>query len=132
MAATMTAQTGLDAEVAAVARAAAHPFVRRGETVVQLPVADLLGTGTRKDDAGLYAVAMPDRRRVECVAAEPGRPEVGEALAALAAAGWEVVVLVPAAHTGTAHRVLRGLAMTLQAWWGDPEAGICFGAEERP
>lgn len=47
------------------------------------------------------------------------------------AAGWRVVVLVPAPRMGEAHRALRGTGATLQPWWPDDEA-VRFGGPEVP
>lgn len=56
---------------------------------------------------------------------------LGPVAAAVAARGWRVAVVVPAARMGEAHRLLRGGDLRLQAWWDDGDR-IRFGGPEVP
>lgn len=133
MAATMTVQRDVGAVAADVVQASWASFAGQGETVVVMPVADLLDE-SRASGApvvpALQAVVVPDRRLLECVTTDPTATGVRTALATLAAAEWDVVALVPADRCGAAHHVLRGSGVRLQPWWSDPAFGVCFGRVE--
>ena len=68
---------------------------------------------------------------VEIIAAEPEFAPARLAAIELAAAGWDVVVLVPSAEVGEAHRLLRGAPCGLQTWWFEDDA-VQFGARRTP
>jgi hypothetical protein len=56
---------------------------------------------------------------------------LGPVATSIAARGWRVAVVVPAARMGEAHRRLRGVDLHLQAWWDDGDR-IRFGGPEVP
>jgi hypothetical protein len=107
----------------------ASSYTRLGVTVVETPVGAFVG----EDTARGTAVVAADLGIVECLLPDDAEPSaLGPGIAAMASAGWEVTLLVPAARLGEAHRSLRGMPVTLQPWWLDPAHGICFGASEVP
>ena len=112
-----------------VASASASSYARRGYTVVQTSLAaavgidGLPGAALLVADAGVAECVLEDR--VDPAALAPG-------VAALAAEGWEVTVLVPAARMGAAHWGLRGAPVALQAWWPGPSESVQFGAPQVP
>jgi hypothetical protein len=110
-----------------VAGAVAHGYARLGCTVVELPLAEASGI----EEADGAAVLAAECGVIECVAGE-GLPAAAEAVRHLAAAGWEVSLLVPASLVGEAHRLLRGAPVRLQPWWLGPNDDVCFGAPEVP
>src|SRR5690606_29948477 len=86
-----------------VADAVAGGYARLGCTVVEMPLAEVSGV----PGAPGSAVVAADREAVECVA-DDDLPAVAQAARLLAAAGWQVSVVVPAGSMGEAHRLLRG------------------------
>jgi hypothetical protein len=104
-------------------------YTRTGVTVVETPVSAIVG----EDTARGTAVIAADLGIVECILPDDTPPaSLASGVAGLAAAGWDVNVLVPLERLGEAHRGLRGRPTRLQAWWLDPEHGICFGKPEVP
>ena len=97
-------------------------------SVIETPLAGFAGN----PDLDGVAVVAPERGIVEWY---PSDRQGLEPLAALsrASAGpeWQVMVIVPAARMGEAHRALRGSPVTLQPWWSDDE-GVRFGGPEVP
>jgi hypothetical protein len=78
------------------------------------------------------AVVITEDRRIEVVLGggdDPGPPT--EDIETLAREGWQVVLVLPTAALGPAHRAFRGLPLLLQGWWrvGDD---IHFGHHETP
>lgn len=110
-----------------VAGLVALGYARLGCTVVEVPLAEVSGV----QEAAGTAVVVAERGAIECVAGE-GLPAAARAVRRLAAAGWDVSLLVPAAAMGEGHGLLRGLPVRLQPWWPGPDDDVCFGAPEVP
>jgi len=110
-----------------VANAVARGYARLGCTVVEGPLAEVSGV----EEAPGAAVLAADLGTVECIA-DGHLPAAARAVRHLAAAGWEVRLLVPLALVGEAHRLLRGVPVRLQPWWLGPGDDVCFGAPEVP
>ena len=110
-----------------VAAAVAHRYACLGCTVVETPLAEASGV----EEAPGAAVVATDMGTVECVA-DGHLPAAARAVRNLAAAGWEVRLLVPLALVGEAHRLLRGAPANLQPFWLGPDDDVCFGAPEVP
>jgi hypothetical protein len=110
-----------------VATAVARGYARLGCTVVETPLAEASGV----EEAPGAAVVAADFGTVECVA-DGHLPAAARAVRHLSAAGWEVSLLVPSALVGEAHRLLRGVPVSLQPWWLGPDDDVCFGAPEVP
>jgi len=110
-----------------VATVVARGYARLGCTVVEVPLAEASGV----EGATGTAVLAADLGAIECVAGDD-LPAAAQAVRLLAAAGWEVSLLVPTPATGEAHRLLRGVPVRLQPWWLGPDDDVCFGAPEVP
>lgn len=112
-----------------VATASASSYTRRGHTVVATSfeaaagIDGLPGPALLVPDAGIAECVLDDG--IDPVAMLPG-------IEALAADGWEVFVLVPAARMGIAHWDLRGCSALLQSWWPGPDESVQFGAPQVP
>lgn len=112
-----------------VAVASASSYVRRGHTVVETSLAAAVGV----DGLPGAAILVPDAGIAECVLEDRVDPALlAPGVESLAADGWEVTVLVPAARMGAAHWGLRGTRSSLQAWWPGPSDSIQFGAPQVP
>lgn len=110
-----------------VAAAVTHRYACLGCTVVETPLAEASGV----EEAPGAAVVATDMGTVECIA-DGQLPAATRAVRHLAAAGWEVRLLVPLAQVGEAHRLLRGAPANLQPFWLGPDDDVCFGAPEVP
>lgn len=110
-----------------VATLVARGYARLGCTVIELPLSEAAGL----PEAEGSAVLVPDAGVAECVA-DDDLTGAARAARLLAAAGWEVRLLVPCAQAGEAHRLLRGTTARLQPWWLGPGDDVCFGAPEVP
>jgi hypothetical protein len=112
-----------------VASASASSYARRGYTVVETSLSAAAGL----DGLPGAAILVADAAVAECVLEERVDPELLiPGIEVLAAEGWEVTVLVPAARMGAAHWGLRGCSAVLQAWWPGPSDSIQFGAPQVP
>lgn len=112
-----------------VALASASSYTRRGHTVVQTSLAAAVGV----DGLPGAAILVADAGIAECVLEDRVDPaEMAAGIEVLAADGWDVTVLVPAARMGAAHWGLRGVSAVLQAWWPGPRESIQFGAPQVP
>ena len=112
-----------------VATASASSYSRRGYTVVTTSLSAAVGV----DGLPGPALLVADVGIAECVLEDRTDPaRLGPGIEALAAEGWEVTVLVPAARMGAAHWGLRGPSASLQAWWPGPSDSIQFGAPQVP
>ena len=112
-----------------VAVASASSYTRRGYAVVATSLSAAVGVEGLPGPALLVA----DMGIAECVLEDRVDPaRLAPGVAALAAEGWEVTVLVPAARMGAAHWGLRGMPAALQAWWPGPSESIQFGAPQVP
>jgi hypothetical protein len=111
-----------------IAGAVVRSYARLGCTVVETPLADLCEVS---GIPGTVVVAA-DLGVAECVLTLDDDPvDLASGLERLAAVGWEVTLLAPAARMGEAHQALRGRPLFLQAWWYDGDH-LCFGASEVP
>ena len=109
--------------------ASASAYVGMGCTVVETSLAAAAGIDGLPGPALLAA----DLGIAECVLDDHTDPILlGPGVEALAAAGWDVRVLVPARRMGAAHWGLRGRPGSLQAWWPGPGESIQFGAPQVP
>ena len=117
-------------EVETVLAACAQVYAARRikvEALGAVEVRDGLNQGGR-----LHGIVVHGENRIECVI--PRGADISFYLATLdglAAAGWDVWVLVSIEMLGSAHRQLRGVAATLQPWW-DTGTSVCFGRPEIP
>jgi len=112
-----------------VSVASAASYARRGYTVVETSLSAAVGVEGLPGPTLLVA----DMGIAECVLEDRVDPSrLAPGIAALAADGWEVTILVPAARMGAAHWGLRGLPASLQAWWPGPSDSIQFGAPQVP
>lgn len=57
--------------------------------------------------------------------------ELSPTVRRLVGEGWDVVVLVPSADIGQAHRSLRGSGSVIQQWWMETDE-VAFGPVEIP
>jgi len=110
-----------------VANAVAGGYARLGCTVVEMPLAEVSGF----PGATGAAVVAADLEAVECVA-DDDLSAAAQAVRLLAAAGWQVSLVVPAGSMGEAHRLLRGAPVRVQPWWLGPDDDVCFGVPEVP
>lgn len=107
--------------------AVAGGYARLGHLVVEMPLAEVSGfPGARG-----AAVVAADLEAIECVA-DDDLSAAAQAVRLLAAAGWQVSLVVPAGSMGEAHRLLRGAPVRLQPWWLGAGDDVCFGAPEVP
>jgi hypothetical protein len=117
-------------EVEAVLSACAQVYSARRINVETLDAVEL--REGRLQGGRLHGIVAHEENRIECVI--PRDADVSfyvATLDGLARAGWDVWVLVPTARLGSAHRHLRGVAVTLQPWW-DTGTGVFFGRPEIP
>jgi hypothetical protein len=116
-------------EAAKVATAAAGVHVARGGVAAVGPLGEVVGDVT---GAGRSLWAVVSDTTIEVVRDEStDAAATAVAVAALAAAGWRVVVLVASQFMGDAHRALRGLPCRLQQWWFEADE-VAFGVFEVP
>ena len=100
-----------------------------GCTVVETSLAAACGL----DGVPGAAVLAADLGIAECVLGDDVDPgDLGPGIEILAAGGWAVTVLVPAARVGEAHAALRGRPARLQPWWPGRRDAVHFGAPEVP
>ena len=117
-------------EVETVLSACARVYTARRMNVETLDTIELRegrGLGGR-----LHGIVVHEENRIECVI--PRDDDVSLYIATLdrlARAGWDLWVLIPTVMVGSAHRHLRGVAVTLQPWW-ETGTGVCFGRPEIP
>ena len=110
------------------AAAAALLHLHRESTVVETPIALF---AEAPEIAGV-AVVAPQQGVTEWYPAELQElTPLGPLAAAAAGRGWRVMVVVPTARMGEAHRALRGVPVMLQPWWADQER-VRFGGPEVP
>lgn len=114
-----------------VADAAAGAYAARGGRVITPPLVDLVHSSLSEDITGVRTVVAVEDRTVELAIDDAPFEALVPAVSALAARGWDVVVLLAGHRNGEAHRALRGSPCMLQIWWLD-EGSVCFGRPERP
>jgi len=117
-------------EVETVLAACAQVYAARRINVDTLDAVELR---EGRDWGGrLHGIVVHTESRIECVISRDDDISLCMAtLDRLARAGWDVWVLIPTVLVGSAHRHLRGVAVTLQPWW-DTGTGVCFGRPEIP
>ena len=117
-----------DRALADVAGAVARSYIRLGTTVVETALAEI----SEIADVPGTAVVAADCGIVECLLEDGVNPALmAPGIERLAATGWEVTLVAPAARMGEAHQGLRGRPTRLQAWWRDGDR-LCFGVPEVP
>jgi hypothetical protein len=80
-----------------------------------------------------HTVVVPEAGEVECFPrVDDDLADLRAPLRGLFATGWRITVLVAAGRMGEAHRSLRGVPVTIQPWWEDPDGAVCFGGPEVP
>lgn len=103
-------------------------YARRRELATEMPLAELLAVPS--DLGTLRAIVGATDRTVEIVLdAEIEAAAVAPSAWALAAKGFQPIVLVALDRVGEAHEGLRGTPCRLQPWWSS-EDDIVFGAFE--
>jgi len=103
-------------------------YARRRDLATEVPLAELLSVPS--DLGALRAVVGAADRTVEIVLdAEVEAAAVAPSAWALAAKGFQPIVLVALARIGEAHEGLRGTPCRLQSWWSSGD-DIVFGAFE--
>lgn len=117
-------------EVDRVTAATLDVYARRRDLATEMPLAELLDVP--KGLGSLRAVVASSERAIEVVVdAGIDAGSLAPGLWALAAEGWQSVVLVALDRVGEAHTELRGTPCRLQAWWiVDDE--VVFGGFETP
>ncbi|HSF87199.1 MAG TPA: hypothetical protein VLG28_16285 [Acidimicrobiia bacterium] len=125
----------VQAEVTAVAevvRASVAHYGKRHEAVVESWLAEMAGAPVTDALGFLSCVVAFDRRIIEIVVPSAAEASGLSAVVwSLAASGWHVTVLAPAAGMGSAHVALRGTPCRLQSWWHE-DGEVVFGRYERP
>lgn len=115
-----------------VSEAVVAAYSTRREQVRLMQVGELVDGAVSSDFSGISAVVAAEARVVEVVAGDEFDLEtLAAATWALAARGWDVIVLVSCGRIGDAHMSLRSTPCVIQPWWLD-EDGVWFGALETP
>ena len=115
-----------------VATAALRAYAARHERVAEVPLVELLAGAAAPGSLGVKAVAVADLRVVEVVVPDEVVCEgLASSVWALAAQGWDVVVLLPLHRLGEGHGGLRGVPCRLQSWWME-NGEVSFGSCEIP
>jgi hypothetical protein len=117
-------------EVDRVTAATLDVYARRRDLATEMPLTELLDVP--KSLGSLRAVVASTERVIEVVV-DTGidAGSLAPGLWALAAEGWQPVVLVALDRIGEAHTELRGTPCRLQAWW-IVEDEVVFGGFETP
>jgi hypothetical protein len=117
-------------EVDRVTAATLDVYARRRDLATEMPLAELLDVP--KSLGSLRAVVASTERAIEVVV-DTGidAGSLAPGLWALAAEGWQPVVLIALDRIGEAHTELRGTPCRLQAWWV-VEDEVVFGGFEIP
>lgn len=117
-------------EVDRVAAATVEVYARRRDAALEMPLAELLEVP--KSVGSLRAVVANGDRQVEIVLdADFDAASLAPGLWALAARGWQPVVLIALDRIGAAHVELRGTPCRLQSWWLHDDE-VVFGGFESP
>jgi hypothetical protein len=117
-------------EVDQVAAATLEVYAKRRDLATEMPLAELLDVP--KAIGSLRAVVSSADRAIEVVLdAGVEAASLAPGLWALAAKGWQPVVLIALDQIGEAHGELRGIPCRLQAWWTVDET-VVFGGFETP
>ena len=117
-------------EVDRVTAATLDVYARRRDLATEMPLAELLDVP--RSLGSLRAVVAKTEHTIEVVVDEGvDAASLAAGLWALAADGWQAVVLIALDRIGAAHVELRGTPCRLQAWWiADDE--VVFGGFETP
>lgn len=111
-----------------VAGAVLAAYARLGGTVVETTLSEI----SEIEGIPGRVVVAADLGIAECLLLEGTDPaHLVPGIERLAAVGWEVTLVSPAARMGEAHRALRGSPARLQAWWREGDQ-LCFGVPEVP
>ena len=115
-------------DVDRVTAATLDVYTRRRDLATEMPLAELLSVPS--DLGALRAVVGATDRTVEIVLdAEVEPAAVAPSTWALAAKGFQPIVLVALDRIGEAHEGLRGTPCRLQPWWSSGD-DVVFGAFE--
>ena len=115
-------------DVDRVTAATLDVYNRRRELATEMPLAELLSVPS--DLGALRAVVGANDRTVEIVLdAEVEAAAVAPSTWALAAKGFQPIVLVALDRIGEAHGGLRGTPCRLQSWWPSGDE-VVFGGFE--
>ena len=115
-------------DVDRVTEATLDVYNRRRELATEMPLAELLSVPS--DLGALRAVVGANDRTVEIVLdAEVEAAAVAPSTWALAAKGFQPIVLVALDRIGEAHKGLRGTPCRLQSWWPSGDE-VVFGGFE--
>lgn len=117
-------------DVDRVTAAVLDVYTRRRDLAAEMPLAELLDVPTGL--GSLRAVVSDTDRAIEIVL-DTGfdAADVVPGLWALAAKGWQPVVLIALDRIGEAHGELRGAPCRLQPWWV-VDGTVVFGSFEIP
>ncbi len=115
-------------DVDRVTAATLDVYMKRRDLATEMPLAEILSVPS--DLGALRAVVGASDRTVEIVLdAEVEAAAVAPSAWALAAKGFQPIVLVALDRIGEAHDGLRGTPCRLQPWWPSGD-NIVFGAFE--
>ena len=115
-------------DVDRVTAATLDVYARRSDLATEMPLAELLAVPSGL--GALRAVVGANDRTVEVILdAEVDAAAVAPSAWALAAKGFQPIVLVALDRIGEAHEGLRGTPCRLQPWWSSGD-DIVFGAFE--
>jgi len=115
-------------DVDRVTAATLDVYAKRRDLATEMPLAEFLSVPS--DLGALRAVVGATDRTVEIVLdAEVEAAAVAPSIWALAAKGFQPIVLVALDRVGEAHEGLRGTPCRLQPWWSGGD-NVVFGAFE--
>ena len=115
-------------DVDRVTAATLDVYTKRRDLATEMPLAEILSVPS--DLGALRAVVGASDRTVEIVLdAEVEAAAVAPSAWALAAKGFQPIVLVALDRIGEAHEGLRGTPCRLQPWWPSGDI-VVFGAFE--
>ena len=115
-------------DVDRVTAATLDVYMKRRDLATEMPLAEILSVPS--DLGALRAVVGASDRTVEIVLdAEVEAAAVAPSAWALAAKGFQPIVLVALDRIGEAHDGLRGTPCRLQPWWPNGD-NVVFGAFE--
>ena len=115
-------------DVDRVTAATLDVYAKRRDLATEMPLAEILSVPS--DLGALRAVVGASDRTVEIVLdAEVEAAAVAPSAWALAAKGFQPIVLVALDRIGEAHEGLRGTPCRLQPWWPSGD-NVVFGAFE--
>lgn len=115
-------------DVDRVTAATLDVYAKRRDLATEMPLAEILSVPS--DLGALRAVVGASDRTVEIVLdAEVEAAAVAPSAWALAAKGFQPIVLVALDRIGEAHEGLRGTPCRLQPWWPSGDK-VVFGAFE--